>query len=38
MLLRMWKKGNSYTLGGPVKWCSHYAKQYAKQYGGITTI
>ena len=26
MLVRMWRKGNSYTVGGRINWCSHNGK------------
>ena len=28
MFVRMWKKGNSYIVGGNVNWYNHYGKQY----------
>ena len=28
MLERVWRNGNSPTVGGYVNWCTHYGKQY----------
>ena len=28
MLEKVWKKGNSPTVGGNVGWCRHWGKQY----------
>ena len=32
MLEKMWRKGNSYTVGGTVNCYSHYGKQYGVSF------